>query len=30
MYYRKADHCICEAAFTMLENSAKKKEMMAG
>ena len=30
MYYRKADHSICEAAFTMLENSAKKKEMMAG
>lgn len=30
MYYRKADHSICEAAFTMLENSAKKKEIMAG
>lgn len=30
LYYRKADHAICEAAFTMLENSAKKKEIIAG
>ena len=30
MFYRKADHAIREAAFLMLENSAKKKEVMAG
>lgn len=28
--YRKADHVICEAAFDMLEKSARKKEIMVG